>query len=184
MRRGNSRTGFTLVELMVASILASMLLIALFRLLDITLDLWSKGETRRAVMQQTAATAELLASDLRALHNGQQGDLFFDRWCRLDQDQGAALSVVDAKAGRVALFALPAGILTAASRAAKMRKAAVLRHAEDDDLEASALEHRHRLVHWFFHLAGNKAEQEYREKQDAADLQAWVLVVHGCLAPK
>lgn len=85
MRRGNSRTGFTLVELMVASMLASMLLIALFRLLDITLDLWSKGETRRAVVQQTAATAELLASDLRALHNGQQGDLLCE-WVPIDVD--------------------------------------------------------------------------------------------------
>ncbi len=85
MRRPTRQAGFTLVELMVASMLASILLVALFRLLDITLDLWSKGETRRALVEQTAATAELLASDLRALHNGKQGD-FLCEWVPLDVD--------------------------------------------------------------------------------------------------
>ncbi len=85
MRRQTSRAGLTLVELMVASMLASFLLIALFRLLDITLDLWSKGETRRALVEQTSATAELLASDLRAIHNGRQGD-FLCEWVPIDVD--------------------------------------------------------------------------------------------------
>ena len=85
MRRQISTAGFTLVELMVASMLASILLVALFRLLDVTLDLWSKGETRRALVEQTAATAELMASDLRAIHNGQQGDLLCE-WVPIDVD--------------------------------------------------------------------------------------------------
>ena len=82
-RRGGS--GFTLVELVVATGLASLLIVALFRMLDLTLDLWSKGETRRDVVGRATAAGELLAADLRALHNGQQGDLLVD-WQHFDVD--------------------------------------------------------------------------------------------------
>lgn len=79
------RVGLTMVELMVASALASILMIALFRLLDVSLDMWTKGETRRAVVEQATATAELLAQDMRALHGGQQGDLLVE-WVPFDAD--------------------------------------------------------------------------------------------------
>jgi hypothetical protein len=74
------RAGLTLVELMIASGLAALVMVALFRLLDVTLDMWAKGETRRGVIEQASATAELLAGDLRALHPGEQGDLLVDWW--------------------------------------------------------------------------------------------------------
>lgn len=79
------RAGLTLVELIVASALASILMVAIFRLLDTSLDLWAKGETRRAVVEQATGTAELLARDLRALHSGQQGDLLAE-WVPFDAD--------------------------------------------------------------------------------------------------
>ena len=41
------RAGMTLVELVIATGLASVVIVALFRLMDVTLDMWSRGETRR-----------------------------------------------------------------------------------------------------------------------------------------
>lgn len=86
MRSGpRSRLGMTLVELVIATGLAALVMTALFRLLDLTLDLWTKGETRRAVVEQATATGELLAKDLRALHPGNQGDLWVE-WQPFDVD--------------------------------------------------------------------------------------------------
>ncbi|MCP3916718.1 MAG: hypothetical protein GY711_14275 [bacterium] len=80
-----SRSGLTLVELMIAAGLAAILMTAVFQLLDVTLDLWSRGETRRSLVEQGAATGELLARDLRAVHGGQQGDFLVD-WHPFDAD--------------------------------------------------------------------------------------------------
>jgi len=82
--RGAER-GFTLVELVVATGLASLLMVALFRLLDVTLDLWAKGETRRAQLERATATLELLGADLRSLHSGAAGDLLVE-WAPFDAD--------------------------------------------------------------------------------------------------
>ena len=81
-----ARRGFTMVELMVAAGLAAMLMVALFRLLDTVLDMWTRGEDQRLVVERGAATAELLAADLRALHGGSQGDLLVD-WVNFDVDR-------------------------------------------------------------------------------------------------
>lgn len=81
----HSRAGLTLVELVIASGLAAIVMTALFRLLDLTLDLWAKSESRRSVVEQATATGELLARDLRALHPGNQGDLWVD-WHPFDVD--------------------------------------------------------------------------------------------------
>jgi hypothetical protein len=75
----------TLIEVLVASLLAALLMAAVFRTLDVTLDLWARGEVRRALVEQTTATGELLAADLTALHNGQQGDLLVE-WVPFDTD--------------------------------------------------------------------------------------------------
>lgn len=79
------RAGLTLVELVIASGLAAIVMTALFRVLDLTLDIWAKGESRRTVVEQATATAELLARDMRALHPGNQGDLLVD-WHPFDVD--------------------------------------------------------------------------------------------------
>jgi len=42
-----NRRGLTLVELLIAVGLASMLMVAVFRLLDSSLALWNKGEVQR-----------------------------------------------------------------------------------------------------------------------------------------
>jgi len=68
----------TLLELIVAATLSSVVMLALVRLIDSATQLWTKGEQRRAVLEQASATAELLARDLRALHGGSRGDLLVD----------------------------------------------------------------------------------------------------------
>jgi len=70
---------------MISTALAAVVMMLLFRLLDVSLDLWTRGETRRSVIEQATATAELLAHDLRSLHPGEQGDLLVD-WAPFDVD--------------------------------------------------------------------------------------------------
>ncbi|MFT5050819.1 MAG: type II secretory pathway pseudopilin PulG [Chlamydiales bacterium] len=79
----------TLIELLIAVGLASILMLAVFRLLDTSLSLWSRGEVRRGALEQASATAELLAHDLRSLHRGLQGDLLAE-WIPVDADGDGA----------------------------------------------------------------------------------------------
>jgi type II secretory pathway pseudopilin PulG len=83
--RVDTRSGMTLIEIVIATGLATIVMTALFGLLDLTLDLWAKSESRRSVVEQATATGELLARDLRALHPGNQGDLWVD-WQPFDVD--------------------------------------------------------------------------------------------------
>jgi hypothetical protein len=80
------RAGLTLMELLVAAALSSVVMLALLRLVDATTDLWTKGEQRRAVVEQAAATAELLARDLRSVHGGARGDFVVD-WYPYDVER-------------------------------------------------------------------------------------------------
>jgi hypothetical protein len=75
----------TVVELVLATLLASVLMVALMQLLDTTLKLWSRGETQRATIEQAGGVARLLAHDLRSLHGGAQGDLLVE-WVTFDLD--------------------------------------------------------------------------------------------------
>jgi hypothetical protein len=81
----NSRRGLTIVELVIASGLASLLMVAVFQLIDTTLGVWNRGETRRNLIEQAAGVAGLLTPDLRAIHGGQQGD-FLAEWEVFDTD--------------------------------------------------------------------------------------------------
>jgi type II secretory pathway pseudopilin PulG len=80
------RWGMTLVELVLAIGLFSILMIAVFQLLDRSLSLWRRGETRRVLLEQSSAVLEMLAADLRGLENGRAGDLVFE-WVRFDTDR-------------------------------------------------------------------------------------------------
>ncbi len=77
--------GFTLTELLLAVALSSVVVLAVFRLVDVSLSLWSKGELRRGLVEQTAGALELFSADLRALHGGQKGDLLVE-WTPVDAD--------------------------------------------------------------------------------------------------
>ena len=80
-----SRAAFTLVELIVATGLAALILIALVTLVQTSLGVWGRTETRRDLLEQATAISELLAEDLSALEGGQRGDLFVD-WIGFDTD--------------------------------------------------------------------------------------------------
>ena len=81
----NARRGLTLVELLLAIILLALLMVAVFQLLDRSLSVWRKGETRRALLEQASSVASLLARDLRGLESGTRGDLLVE-WVRFDTD--------------------------------------------------------------------------------------------------
>ncbi len=80
-----ARRGLTLVELLVATGLFSIIAFGLFGLLSDFLRLWNKSETRRSEVEQSMGVAELLAADLAALESGAQGD-FVAEWIGFDTD--------------------------------------------------------------------------------------------------
>jgi hypothetical protein len=79
------RRGLTLIELVLATALLMVLVLAVFSLLDGSLSLWRRAETRRALTEQGSVVLELLDRDLRALESGERGDLLAD-WVRFDTD--------------------------------------------------------------------------------------------------
>ena len=81
----STRRGMTLVELVVAAGLLSILLVALLALMDDFLALWEKGEVRRATVEESAGVVELLATDLAGLEPGPRGDLLAE-WAFFDTD--------------------------------------------------------------------------------------------------
>ena len=83
-RRG-ARAGFTLIELVLAAGLMTLLMVAVFGLIQGSLSLWSKSETRRNLSEQATGVAELLATDLRGLESGERGDLLVE-WETFDTD--------------------------------------------------------------------------------------------------
>jgi hypothetical protein len=83
--RACARRGLTLVELVVAAGLLSILLVALLALMDDFLSLWEKSEVRRATVEESAGVVELLATDLAGLEPGARGDLLAE-WAFFDTD--------------------------------------------------------------------------------------------------
>lgn len=73
-RRG-ARAGFTLIEVLVALGLFSILVVAIVRLLDTSLTLWGETEQRRELVELGSDVLELLARDLRGLETGARADL-------------------------------------------------------------------------------------------------------------
>jgi hypothetical protein len=80
-----ARAGFSLVELVLASGLMALLMIGVIALVDGSLTVWRKAETRRDLSEQAIGTVELLARDLEALEGGSRGDLLVE-WVTFDTD--------------------------------------------------------------------------------------------------
>lgn len=80
-----ARRGLTLVELLLAVGLLAFLMVGVFALLDRSLALWRRGETRRALLGTSSSVIELLGGDLRGLEPGRAGDLVLE-WVAFDTD--------------------------------------------------------------------------------------------------
>lgn len=84
-KRHGARAGLTMIELLCALGILAMLMVLVFQLIDRTLSVWRRSETRNSVLGQAASVAGLFAQDLRSPENGAQGDLLLE-WARFDTD--------------------------------------------------------------------------------------------------
>ena len=84
--RKSARRGFTLVELLLAVGLLSILLLALLRLVDTALTIWGRTDQNRELLELGGTTLDLLAEDLHAIEGGPHGDLVCD-WALFDLDR-------------------------------------------------------------------------------------------------
>jgi len=75
----------TLVELVVAAGLLSILMVVLFGLLDSFLSMWERSEQRRQLAEGSLGIVDLLAEDFAALEGGTRGDLLCE-WVAFDVD--------------------------------------------------------------------------------------------------
>ncbi len=83
--RTQSRRGMTLVELMLAVLLASFVMLAVVRFVDVSLGLWSRSEDTRRETGRGQAVLQRLRSDLVSVHSGQVGDFLLE-WQGFDMD--------------------------------------------------------------------------------------------------
>lgn len=81
----SARRGVTLVELVLAVGLFSMLAVAVLALFDSSITIWNKTETRRDLVEAGSAVGELFARDVGTLEVGPRGDLLLE-WLPLDAD--------------------------------------------------------------------------------------------------
>ncbi len=72
------RRGMTLIEVMLALVLFSMLSLFVFSIVNSVLGLWQTGERRGSGDLSFAAAVERLRSDLDALHTGPRGWMIVD----------------------------------------------------------------------------------------------------------
>lgn len=80
------RAGFTLLELLLAVGLFSILILALLRLVDTSLTIWGRTDSNRELQELGGATIDLLVGDIQALEGGKRGDLLAD-WRLQDLDR-------------------------------------------------------------------------------------------------
>lgn len=85
MNSPRARSGFTIVELLLAVGLFSILLVALLKLVDTAMTIWQRSDEQRELGQASAAVLDLFAEDLQALEGGARGDLLAD-WVLFDLD--------------------------------------------------------------------------------------------------
>ncbi len=79
-QRSAPRRAFTLVELILAVGLLSLLILALVRLIDTSLTIWGRTEENREMLEVGGAVLDLFAGDIHALEGGPRGDLVGDWW--------------------------------------------------------------------------------------------------------
>lgn len=80
------RAGFTLLELLLAVGLFSIVILALLKLIDTSLTIWGRTDTNRELSEMGGATLDMLAADVQALEGGSRGDLLAD-WRLFDLDR-------------------------------------------------------------------------------------------------
>ena len=162
----NARRGLTLIELVLATALFAFMMIAVFQLIESSLSMWRRGESRRSVLEQTTSVAEILARDLRTLEGGQSGDLVIE-WASFDANKDG---VVDSVRPRLRLVRQVTATerallfeLTAQERAEYLSRegAAVLAR----DIEKPEINEGHALaeVVWSFSPLGSKDSDEAAE---------------------
>lgn len=81
----SNKAGLTLVELVIATGLLALLMIAVFSLLDGTLSMWDKAEVRRELGDRNVGVLDMLAGEVRGAESGPHGDLVID-WFDFDTD--------------------------------------------------------------------------------------------------
>lgn len=86
MRNSSRSHGFTLVELVLAVGLLSVLVLALLKLVDTSLTIWGRTDANRELGEMGSTLLDLLAADVHALEGGPQGDLLAD-WTLIDLDR-------------------------------------------------------------------------------------------------
>ncbi|MCP5021206.1 MAG: hypothetical protein GY930_05455 [bacterium] len=79
------RQGMTLVELMLAVLLASLVMFAIVRFVDVSLGLWSRSEDTRRETGRGLAVLQRMRQDLVTAHPGQVGDFLLE-WQGFDLD--------------------------------------------------------------------------------------------------
>jgi hypothetical protein len=84
-RHPSKRAGLTLVELLLAVALFSIMMIAVFQLFDRSMSIWQRGETQRSLLEQASSVGELMGHDLAALEGGARGDVLAE-WVGFDTD--------------------------------------------------------------------------------------------------
>lgn len=77
------RAGLTLIELVVATALMSILMLAIFQLLQSALGIWERTESRRELVEGLSGVARIVDRDLRAVDGGPRGDFLVD-WNTFD----------------------------------------------------------------------------------------------------
>ena len=88
--------GFTLIEVLLALGLLALLVVALIRLLDTSMTIWSRTEAQRDLSEVGGAVLDLVAEDVYALEAGPRGDLVGD-WVRFDTDRDGSPGAVAAR---------------------------------------------------------------------------------------
>ncbi len=86
MSAKSKRSGFTLIELVLALGLLSLLAIALLQLVDTSLKIWNRTEAGRDLQEMGGTVLDLFAEDLYSIEGGTRGDFVGD-WVRFDLDR-------------------------------------------------------------------------------------------------
>jgi len=80
------RDGFTLLEVVLAIGLLSILVLALIQLVDSSTRIWARAERSRDLSETGSVVLDVVARDLATLEGGARGDLVCD-WAAFDTDR-------------------------------------------------------------------------------------------------